>query len=277
MLTSDHGHVVERREQPSRQRGQGLSARWRPAPAAPSAQVTVESDEILLNGDRVATDGGRAILAVSEQIRYSRGLKAGYHGGAALAEVVVPIAILVPGEIPTDLPLTASGPRVPPWWVGSDPRLVTEQPTEAVPPPRSRRPVPVATPTEPSLFEAAAPSTSEPGWPPIRARRPDRPSRSDPVQRLLGSAAFRDNHQRFASQLSTEQVGTLLRTLIASGGALSRPRAAAALGVADRRLSGVLAVLGQVLNIDGVVVLSQSAADVRLSDVALYEQFGITP
>jgi hypothetical protein len=31
VLTSDHGHVVERQEQPSRQRGQGLSARWWPA------------------------------------------------------------------------------------------------------------------------------------------------------------------------------------------------------------------------------------------------------
>jgi len=277
VLTSDHGHVVERREQPSRQRGQGLSARWRPAGTSSSAPSAVADDEILLDGDRVATDGGRAILAVTEQIRYSRGLKAGYHGGAALAEVVVPIAILVPGEIPTDLPLTASGPRVPPWWVGSDPRPA-ELPPEVLPSPRPRQPIVVWTPAEPGLFEAGAlPTADVPQRPPTRSVRPDRPGRSDRMQRLLGSDAFRGNHQRFASQLAVEQIGALLRTIIAAGGTLSRPRAAASLGVADRRLSGVLAVIGQVLNIDGVVVLSQSGTEVRLSEGLLYEQFGITP
>ena len=277
VLTSDHGHVVERREQPSRQRGQGLSARWRPAPGASSAQVTVEGDEILLEGNRVATDGGRAILAVSEQIRYSRGLKAGYHGGAALAEVVVPIAILVPGEIPTELPLTASGPRVPPWWVGTDPRPTTEQAPEEWPAPRTRRPAVIETPAEPGLFAAEAVTGPEPSNPPARPGRPTRPGRADPVQRLLETDAFRGNHQRFAGQLAADQIGALLRTLIVAGGSVNRPRAAASLGVAERRLSGVLAVIGQVLNIDGVVVIGQSGSEVRLSEASLYEQFGIRP
>ena len=43
------------------------------------------------------TSEGRAVLAVSEGLRYGP-LKAGYHGGASAAEVVVPVAVLLPDE-----------------------------------------------------------------------------------------------------------------------------------------------------------------------------------
>ena len=42
---------------------------------------------------------GRAVLAVDERLRYGP-LKAGYHGGGAPAEAVVPVAVLVPGAVP---------------------------------------------------------------------------------------------------------------------------------------------------------------------------------
>ena len=42
------------------------------------------------------------MLAVDETLRYGP-LKAGYHGGAAPAEAVVPVVVLVPGgAIPAD-------------------------------------------------------------------------------------------------------------------------------------------------------------------------------
>jgi hypothetical protein len=63
--------------------------------------------------------------------------------------------------------------------------------------------------------------------------------------------------------------------LIATGGRLSRPRAAAVLNVADRRLPGTLAVIGQVLNIDGIAVLTQDNSEVTLHEGLLFEQFGI--
>ena len=54
------------------------------------------------------------MLAVDENLRYGP-LKAGYHGGAAPAEAVVPVAVLVPGAVPEDVgpgPCPAAGTRL---------------------------------------------------------------------------------------------------------------------------------------------------------------------
>lgn len=298
LLTSDHGHVVERRENPTRQRGQGLSARWRPAAGASDTAGAVgpAQDEVLVNGPRVVTDNEQAILAVSEQIRYSRGLKAGYHGGAALAEVVIPVAILVPGDVPSHLPLTPSGPRVPTWWVGADTATGTtiEVGTpmagsgEAPPAerPRTRRTAqgvqpPAGTATEPGLFDPVTPNPANGGTSSsagVTSVAGDTSERAVPdrIGGLLASAVFITNRQRFAAALPAEQIGRLLRALIGAGGSLTRPRAAAALGVDEHRVARVLAVVGQVVNIDGIVVLAQSGTEVTLQERLLYEQFGIT-
>ena len=255
VLTSDHGHVVERREQ-DRQRGDAVSARWRPA----NADTPVADDEVLVEGDRVLTDNGRAVLAVDEQLRYTR-LKAGYHGGAALAEVVVPIVVLVPGDLPAHLPLLPAG-GVPTWWVGA--QTLTRAVTEADPPAAPARSRPARDRDgPPTLFDGP----DVPGSPAV----PDR------VGAVLRTEQFTTNHQRFAPQLSAEQVGALLRALVAAGGSLGRPQAGAALGMTDRRLAGSLAVIGQVLNIDGIVVLAQTATEVTLVEGLLYEQFGVAP
>ncbi len=257
VLTSDHGHVVERREQ-DRQRGEAISARWRPA----NSDVSVADDEVLVEGDRVLTENRRAVLAVDEQVRYTR-LKAGYHGGAALAEVVVPIMVLVPGEIPAHLPLKPAG-AVPTWWVGAE--SLTRAVSEPLP---SRASTAGAGPRADAVREG----------PPTLFDDPDRSATptDDSVQRVLATKQFVHNRALFAPQLPAEQIGRLLRALIAAGGTLGRPQAGAALGVADRRLAGTLAVVSQVLNVDGVVVLSQTGIEVTLVDGLLYEQFGVTP
>ena len=54
----------------------------------------------------------RAVLAVDEHLRYGP-LKAGYHGGAAPAEAVVPVAVLVPGAVPEDVGLRLAPPQEP--------------------------------------------------------------------------------------------------------------------------------------------------------------------
>ena len=292
LLTSDHGHVPERRENPTRARGQGLSARWRPAPGDTTGTAGPDADEVLVHGPRVVTGNERAILAVSEQIRYSRGLKAGYHGGAALAEVVIPVAILVPGDVPSHLPLTPSGPRVPTWWVGADTTtevgLTLTGPSDAPPAgrPRTRRPAqavppPVGTATEPGLFDPVAPNPTIGGNSHSLGGSPGAGGTSgrtaaDRVGRLLATAVFTSNRERFAAALPAEQIGRLLRALIGAGGSLTRPRAAAAMGVDEHRVARVLAVVGQVVNIDGIVVLAQSGTEVTLHEGLLYEQFGIT-
>ena len=205
-----------------------------------------------MHGPRVVTDNEQAILAVSEQNPVSRGLKAGYHGGAALAEIVIPVAILVPGDVPSHLPLTPSGPRVPTWSVGAD--ATTEVG------------IPLAGPGGTSDSSGVSSGTSG---------MSGRAAAADRIGRLLASTVFTSNRERFAAALPAEQIGRLLHAL-GAGGSLTRPRAAAALGVDQRRVARVLAVVGQVVNIDGVIVLAQSGTEVTLHEGLLYEQFGIS-
>jgi hypothetical protein len=266
VLVSDHGHVVERRER-DLQRGDTLPARWRRAPAGVEVSGDeVSGEEVLVQGDRVLTENGRAVLAVDEQLRYTR-RKAGYHGGAALAEFVVPIVVLVPGEIPRHLPLVAAG-SVPTWWVGAESltRAVATPPTTSARPPLPTRPSGRARDETPALFDEPGPR------PPIQTA-----ASMDRIGRLLGSRQFTANRERFAPQVGVDQIGRLLRALVAAGGSLGRPQAGAALGVAERRLAGNLAVIGQILNIDGIVVLGQSTTEVTLHEGLLFEQFGIAP
>lgn len=71
VLTSDHGHAVERggRSEPRQQ----ADSRWRPASTS-----DVGPDEVLLQGPRVMTSG--VIIAPwAEDLRYGR-KAAGYHG-----------------------------------------------------------------------------------------------------------------------------------------------------------------------------------------------------
>lgn len=73
-----------------------------------------------LSGPRVRTDSGRATLAWRDDIRYTA-RQAGYHGGASLAEVTVPVTTLIPAEgaVPSGWVLLPSEATEPGWWNSS--------------------------------------------------------------------------------------------------------------------------------------------------------------
>lgn len=107
VLTSDHGHVIDREPGVLRSAAGG-SGRWRPV------EGTIHDDEVLLEGSRVQAPGGEAVAAVDEQLRYGR-RAAGYHGGAALAEVAIPwVVIARPGSEPSGYVRHESA--APHWW-----------------------------------------------------------------------------------------------------------------------------------------------------------------
>ncbi|MGH3811782.1 MAG: BREX-2 system phosphatase PglZ, partial [Pseudonocardiaceae bacterium] len=110
VLTADHGHVVERRAGTQRCYPDISSSRSR-------AAGTAGEGEVLVAGPRVLAHGGRAVLAVDERLRYGP-LKAGYHGGASPAEAVVPVCVLVPGDVPEGSDLVLAAPQEPAWWSG---------------------------------------------------------------------------------------------------------------------------------------------------------------
>lgn len=263
VLTSDHGHVVERREQPSVQRGTRESARYR---SVSDADLTsVQADEILVQGERVLTDRNRAVLAVDEHVRYT-GLKAGYHGGAALSEAVIPVSILVNGAVPQHLGLVESPSAAPVWWDAARPAITTVDTAPPVRPPSKKhtaRPAPTDT-----LFDVADPAT------PIHSAVA---GGRDRIAELLASPLFAQQYATFPPRIAKQQIGLLLIALIEGNGRITLPQAASILGVQPGRARRAIAALSQVLNADGVIALSDNGTEVELSADLMFEQYGVAP
>jgi len=262
VLTADHGHIVERRQGTQRAYADISSGRSR------AATEPAGDGEVLVTGPRVLLHDGRAVLAVDEHLRYGP-LKAGYHGGAAPAEAVVPVAVLVPGVVPEDVSLHLAPPQEPAWWIDPvEPVVPAAPPTSAGPGPSpaagSRRRRPDAVPT---LFDEpdAEPAPAAPGNPVPAA--------------VLKSAAY-VAQKKVAGRVSVtdDQVRGLLNALIeASGHRLVPAQAAAALAVSPVMLRGAVLHVQRLLNVEGYAVLRIDAdgGTVILDEVLLREQFGI--
>lgn len=251
VLTSDHGHIVERREGRSISVGPTSSNRSRPADGGPAP----ESGEVRVTGDRVLMHDGDTILAVDEQLRYGP-LKAGYHGGAAPAEVVVPLHVLTPSEPPAGWVLAT--PQQPLWWNSPVAAEVIE---------RAETPASAST---------ALPKTEVPTlFDEIEQTGPD-----DLAAKVLASAAFAEQRKRAQRvTLSDQQIGSLLRHLIASpGNRIDQATAAIALGVPVVRLSGALPMAQRLLNVEQYPVVDRDADGVTvvLDLDLLREQFGVS-
>src|SRR6185437_1436157 len=119
--TADHGHVLE--ESSAVLHGSS-SDRWRNGNAASDAR------EVVLAGSRVLTPQGekQVVCLWSEAARYT-GRKNGYHGGAAPAEVVVPLSVFAPYGVNVS-GWNLAPPQQPAWW--ELPALI--QPAPAVSP-----------------------------------------------------------------------------------------------------------------------------------------------
>jgi hypothetical protein len=246
ILTSDHGHVLEHgaehRPQPV---GTAGGARWRAADRPPG------SDEVLVAGSRVLAPGGRAVLAATEELRY--GARAhGYHGGGALAEVAIPLLVLLPpgldaldGWFPHTL-------GAPPWWSAD---VVPSRPPAPVPT-RGRR---TAAPPEPDLFTTAAPCSRGAA--------------------LTASGIFQGVHGGLpANRVPPAGVfAAVVDALVAAGGRLSVAAVLQAAGTPGRNPRGLVTALARILNVDGfeVISLADDGRAVRLNVDLLDEQFPV--
>ena len=115
ILTADHGHVLDS--------GEGRTG---PRPAAPGERCRIRAaiatggtpgpGEITVRGPRVV-DGEEVVAAVDEKIHYTP-RRAGYHGGASLAEVVIPVIILLPSDslLPSGWCAYDAAGHAPAWW-----------------------------------------------------------------------------------------------------------------------------------------------------------------
>src|SRR6185437_13025549 len=98
----------------------GADARWRPA------EGPTNLGEVLVAGPRVVATGNKAILLWRENAHFGP-RRAGYHGGASLAEITVPVLVFQPATALQSIPgaWTQAPPQTPDWWndpVASEPQ-----------------------------------------------------------------------------------------------------------------------------------------------------------
>ncbi|MEV7571532.1 BREX-2 system phosphatase PglZ [Pseudarthrobacter sp. NPDC089323] len=246
VLTADHGHIVERRKGTQRSYPDISSARSR------SASVPAGEEEVLVEGTRVLAHTGRAVLAVDETLRYGP-LKAGYHGGAAPAEVVVPVAVLVPSTRAEAPPAWKfAGPQEPLWWSASPTMQV---PTAAVPTGTK----PTKAPTLFDEFEAEKPLGSGLG------------------ASVIASKTYKDQ-VKLAGRVTVDNdtIGLFIDALAtASGSRMQMPTAAVVIRVPLARMRGAVAQLQKLLNVEGYAVLRSDGSELVLDVPLLREQFGL--
>lgn len=251
VLTADHGHVVERRHGHQVNAAAISSSRSRTAGTPPTPE------EVLVTGRRVLTDDHRAVLAVDESLRYGP-IKAGYHGGASPAEAVVPLVVLVPGELPAGARLAEAPPQAPAWWAA---------PTVTVPAADNT----VASVSPPALFDLHARTTPTPSKASVGVN-PVAGSvvKSKPYaaqKKLAGRAAPAD-----------DAMATLLTGLLTQPGHRLSPTAvASALGIPVSRLRGAVPQAQRLLNVEGYAVLrlDSDGQTLVLDEGLLREQFGV--
>ncbi len=249
VLTSDHGHVIERGST-LRSHRDTSSPRWRPA-TSPATD-----GEITVSGRRVLLGNGSVVLPWREDLRYA-GKCAGYHGGASAAEVAVPIIVCIRGPVSSLAGWVPAPPPAPAWWHSP---LAPERPRVVVAAPAADQPTP-------TLFDEPAPS---------------RPETADPVaallDALLASPVYADQRRRTGRSAPDDtRVRALLTTLLRNDGRLHEVTLAGTAQVPAARLRNVIAAVRKLLNVEGYDVLSVDADQVTVVlDVPLLrEQFGL--
>jgi len=268
IVTADHGHLLE---DGTRQCPGGERDRCRDGSKADN------EDEIVLRGPRVLTAAGqRSVVCLSgEDTRYT-GRKNGYHGGASLPEVVVPMSVLVP----LGMNLPGWQPAVPPqpeWWdlnlpfgaEGSGSKVIDRLAGSAASVKPSRAPArkPAAPEGQGALFDLEPPAPASAAPKPMHW-----------VDGLLVCDTYAAQ-RRLAARvaLPDEQMRRLLCALDERGGKLSKTAVAQRLAVPELRLAGMLAAARRVLNVDQVPVmdLDEGAGTVELNVNLLMKQFGL--
>ena len=256
ILTSDHGHIIERGSE-LRRRAQS-SARWRDPATGPA-----EADELLVTGPRVLAPGGSAVLAVSDGLRYAS-KKAGYHGGASLAELTVPIIVAKPRGANDPAGWLEAPPQEPTWW-NEQSRADVELPVvpSLLTKPKIRKPIARTTPT---LFDSE---------PEVQGTGPAAPGTSV-AEQLIASAIYVARRGIAGRHPVDDSVaGAVISALVAGGGRAHRDTLAVAAGIPSGTMSGLLAALRRVLNVDRYPVVDVDADQVTVTlDIALLrEQF----
>ncbi|MBG0825175.1 BREX-2 system phosphatase PglZ [Planomonospora sp. ID91781] len=269
VLTSDHGHVVERDSELRSGTG-SESGRWRPS-GKPAGD-----GEILVSGRRVLLGGGRVVLPWREDIRYGY-KRAGYHGGVSGAEVAVPFAVFSATPVDEIAGWRPAPAQEPAWWHSAVATAgpAGEPPTGAArakaaarggAKTAARSKAPEAQGELIAIEEVTAPAApAAPGWERF-------------LDDLLGSEPYAAQKARAGRAAPDDaRVRAVLGALLAGGCRLHESTLSAAAEVPAARLRNVLAAVRRVLSVDGYDPISYDPDEVtvELDAVLLADQFGV--
>lgn len=254
VLTSDHGHVLERQ---STYRKADAGERYRADDGNPlEGELAVAGDRVLL------PQGNRLIAPWGESLRYGT-KKHGYHGGLSPQECVVPLAVVAwPNRVPTGW--TEMAAYRPDWWEAS---MGIGGPTVA----SSTATVPVVTRKEvrAQKTDASLPLFAAEGSPPAKVE-------ASWIDALLTSTTFA-GQSKLAGRAAPppELVRAFLGAVEERGGTILKGALAQKLGLPELRINGVLAAMRRLLNVEGYGVLSveDASGTVTLNAELLKVQF----
>jgi hypothetical protein len=256
VLISDHGHVVERGGTPNPIAD--ADARWR----MPDTGPLDAAREVALTGSRVLAGGGSVIAAVDESLRYAT-KRAGYHGGASAAEVVIPVIVL--SRTPDDLRSAgwvSAAPQAPAWW--------NDQVVGAgTPPTPTRSPAPRPTPRRPGPGQGELEIDIPEAVPAANGSADE-----SLVAALIASPIYQAQKARGGPRaVSDDIVSSAVSVLLAQSGRAHRNTLAAAAGIPASRLQSTLVALRRQLNVEQYDVLSLDVDEVTVVlDVPLLRQ-----
>ncbi len=258
ILTSDHGHVVERETESLSVTG--AESRWRPASTGPAGD-----GELLVSGSRVVAPGSEAVLLWRNDAHYGP-RHAGYHGGASLAELTIPVLVFQPAAVKTGAAgWEPAAPQVPLWWndpVGRTPPIETPPTTDRQP---TKRKQPGQATQGDGLFD-------------IDDLPPHPAAPVGLVEAVLASATYSEQ-KRMAGRRALDDRTTeaVLRALVDRGGRAHQDTVAAAAGIPTADIGQVFAAVRRLLNVDGygVIELDTDGVTLRLDEHLLREQFSV--
>jgi hypothetical protein len=247
VLTSDHGHVLERKT--TLKSGMGLGGdRYR------LDGGSVADGEIAVQGTRIRDGLGESVVtaAWSRDLRYAS-RKRGYHGGVSPQELVVPVAVLrhLKNEVAGWTDVTPS-PYRPEWWSLTEASAGSTGAQQARPATKGAE--------EPDLFAGHSLFGTAKGW----------------IDDLLEGAVYAEASKRGVRGVPPlAEVRRFLELLNERNGTVPRETMAEGLRLPLVRLDGFVHNMARVFNVDGYEAVAVEGGSVELNVSVLKKQFGI--
>lgn len=271
VITSDHGHVLDHDsfyQQPSSDNGERYQL----------ASDNVSEHEVAIAGQRVVTANNAVVLPWTERLRYTKSKSMGYHGGASLQEVVIPLGVFVSSTHVEALPGWVEVPRhLPEWWYTED-SVTDNEDSYVTPTQRGGSAASQAAKKSKKAKESAAVAEvmDDMFASPVEATPSDSAQSAAWVDALFVSSIYQQVKGRAGRTAVKEaQLRALIELLDQQQGQAMEAAVLRHLSIPKLRLRGFLAGAQKLLNIDGYPILSvdRESQTIKLNIYDLKNQF----